>query len=202
MSAAQVWSQSSLWACRMGWGSSAGLALHGLQSCTPALTRAQHTRSGLSLYYSVTSSWRCAFPIWRLAALRENLGLHSETDGHKVTGGPALCPQHNQRTNLLSRDFLTRSHQAALLPSQHSASDAHALTSFLPSTDSAGDLRWLAEPHSACHSTQAEHCREGTQHHCAGQGPRGAAGLTQGAHGRRRSLFQAGAETNPGARGE
>jgi len=140
------------------------------------------------------------------------LGLHSERQccSRRLAGVRAiglqgalpLYPLHNQRrANLLSRDFLTQIHQAALLPSQHDASDAHALRSFLPTPDSAGDLWGLAEPHSACHSSQAEHCREGTQHHCAGQGPRGAAGLTQGAHGRRRSLFQAGAETDPGARG-
>lgn len=86
--------------------------------------------------------------------------------------------------------FLDTDHKAA----------ARALTPFLPA-DSAGDLRQLAEPHGACHSSQAEHCGEGTQHHCAGQGPRGAAGLAQGADGRRRPLFQAGAETNPGAGG-
>lgn len=77
---------------------------------------------------------------------------------------------------------------------------ARALTPFLPA-DPAGDLRRLAEPHGARHSSQAEHCGEGTQHHCAGQGPRGAAGLAQGADGRRRPLCQAGAETNPGAGG-
>lgn len=43
------------------------------------------------------------------------------------------CPLRSQRkANLLPRDFLTQSHEAALLPSQSGTNDARALTAFPP----------------------------------------------------------------------
>lgn len=125
-------------------------------------------------------------------------------DGRAGAGsaaGSLVASRSQRRANLLPRGFLTQT--TTLLFSLQKWSQGRSDTNvFSFHADSAGDLWRLAEPHGACHSSQAEHCREGTQHHCAGQGPRGAAGLAQGADGRRRPLFQAGAETDPGAGGE